>query len=476
MKVLLVEDDEDIVEEMKASVQEALGEYNLAISRSRDEAIEVITQTYDFDYYVLDIQLPTQRGTLDAHVEHGGRVYEELRSKNRNMPVAFLTGFPGDDVITERYREMRQEDIWGNNTEEPMILVKPKRRMNEAIEEILRCNVECRWLEEIEIDTAGVHLDLSPGDKRVIRIFARRHAGRVANIRKLTGGLSDARVLQIRVRDTVGSIRINAVCKIGTPSALDAEKENYNREAVRLPHDGYANLIDQVRAGAYGQAGIFFRVAENCDRTLFDVLNENVNEAVDVLSKVREIEDVWGEAHENRFLQVGDIRRLLVSDADFLDISNYLQDIDVDAFERRTLSVNWCTRHGDLHGANVLVDPDMRPALIDFAEVKDGPHALDPVTLELSVFFHPESGYVEQNWPDENSLLCWSDDEKYVAGSPIDQYVLALRDWSRNGASGTREILATAYAYLVRQLKYQDTDRVMAVAIIDSVVQEFRNT
>jgi len=47
--------------------------------------------------------------------------------------------------------------------------------------------------------------------------------------------------------------------------------------------------------------------------------------------------------------------------------------------------------------------------------------------------------------------------------------VKACRAWAHEVAAGGREVLASAYAYLVRQLKYPDTDKLLAQRLLESV-------
>jgi hypothetical protein len=48
--------------------------------------------------------------------------------------------------------------------------------------------------------------------------------------------------------------------------------------------------------------------------------------------------------------------------------------------------------------------------------------------------------------------------------------------WARRIAAGNREIAACAYSYLVRQLKYPDTDKPLALSLLVDVKAFFDAT
>jgi len=68
-------------------------------------------------------------------------------------------------------------------------------------------------------------------------------------------------------------------------------------------------------------------------------------------------------------------------------LANYGRSLDP-SVESTVVQARICVQHGDLHGLNVLVGAMNAPLLIDFAEVRHGPAATDPVILELSAIFH----------------------------------------------------------------------------------------
>ena len=94
---------------------------------------------------------------------------------------------------------------------------------------------------------------------------------------------------------------------------------------------------------------------------------------------------------------------------------------------------------------------------------------MDPITLELSLLFHPDSPGAGGAWPTLQDAHVWGDLDAYVACCPFAQFVRECRSWALRAAAGKREVAASAYAYLVRQLKYRDTRKELALALLGGV-------
>ena len=60
--------------------------------------------------------------------------------------------------------------------------------------------------------------------------------------------------------------------------------------------------------------------------------------------------------------------------------------------------------------------------------------------------------------------------DAYVKDCPYAQFVNLCRGWALQAAAGNREVAASAYAYLVRQLKYGDTDKGRVLALLEGVL------
>jgi hypothetical protein len=114
--------------------------------------------------------------------------------------------------------------------------------------------------------------------------------------------------------------------------------------------------------------------------------------------------------------------------------------------------------------------------LIDYGDIADGPPALDPVTLELSGIFHPDGVFYSSEWPSVETAKKWGELDAYLSGCPHRDFVRGCRAWALDVAAGSREIAATAYSYLLRQLKYADTNKDRALALIEGVRAYYQST
>jgi hypothetical protein len=116
----------------------------------------------------------------------------------------------------------------------------------------------------------------------------------------------------------------------------------------------------------------------------------------------------------------------------------------------------------------VLVSADNSVVLIDYGDVAEGSASLDPITLELSLIFHPH-GVDLGSWPTLEQARQWGELDTYLVGSPATEFVRECRAWAGRVAAGQREIAAAAYSYLIRQVRYGDTNKDLALALLDGV-------
>jgi aminoglycoside phosphotransferase (APT) family kinase protein len=97
--------------------------------------------------------------------------------------------------------------------------------------------------------------------------------------------------------------------------------------------------------------------------------------------------------------------------------------------------------HGDLHGANILVGAKQDAVLIDFGDVGPGFTCLDPVTLELSLIFHPEA--VRLGYSATLSMIVerWPDIDSYIKNNPMAAVIETYREWAHDVGGGDKGCL-----------------------------------
>lgn len=322
-------------------------------------------------------------------------------------------------------------------------------------------------LDEIDLDIAD--LDLSVFEQRAIRVFARRHRGARCELRPL-GGLSGAKTFGLSVFDSDDSRRALAFGKIAGRGDVEDEERRFQQfVSVHLDPTCLPVLVGHVLSGAGRRAALFYSFADGFDRSLFDVLEEGEAAALDVLSAVRQATEPWHNTNMIGDVSVEDIRRFGLAD-DAMEVhGGLIDDIDWRSIESRSFEVRVGPQHGDLHGKNLLVDGSGRVILIDFGDVDRRPLGLDPVVLELSLFFHPDRPRSDYQ-PSVAECSSWADVDVFADATPFSAFVRACRTWAIEAAGSEAVVLALAYAHAVRQLKYADTDEQMAVAVARSAL------
>jgi len=112
--------------------------------------------------------------------------------------------------------------------------------------------------------------------------------------------------------------------------------------------------------------------------------------------------------------------------------------------------------------------------LIDFGDTGLSFASADPVTLELSTVFHTRHSTLPPGWPVEGDMEEWPNLQKFIQNCQFGEFITACREWASAEAGSPEEVVAVAYAYAARQLKYLDTDKAMARALIRSCIRYFK--
>jgi CheY-like chemotaxis protein len=476
MRVLCVEDDVNWIEDIRPSLKEVTGEPSVCFAESRDSAIQALG-TGMFDIIILDLKIPTIDGRLDADTAHGRALYEAIRQSIPGTPIVFLTGFATEDFYEDMLAQAETLDVWGSGCPFPMLRVIRKSRLPDLLSLLQGVRQEIERIDAIEINCVPGSLVLNDAERRLLRVFGRRqHAGGVV-VSELGGGLGALRVLKVDLSHVDGRMAPFVAAKIGDRAEIAKERVAYTQYIVHLKNGTYSALIEQLSCGAGALAGVFYRLLDGYETTLFKLLQEDRESAAQVVLALEAYESPWVDNVAASEITIGAVRRSLVSDEvleQVPDISNRLPGWR--EFENKRIRVRWCCQHRDLHGGNVLLDSDLNPTLIDFGAVGHGPAALDPITLELSLMFHPTGRAASNGWPTLVQAERWAEGAPYFGESPFPSFIEAVRAWADSVAVGRREILATAYAYCARQLKYRDTDADLAIAVMRSAIGAYSQT
>lgn len=459
MQVFLIEDDPTV----RTIFQESCTKIGVELiaAASLGEAL-AIAEDHDrqFDLAICDLKIPSVGGAVDLDVAHGLAALSKLQSDRPGVPVIVLSAFGTVDVISQMLFDARQVDIYGGGTDRPMLRFVQKAKLTEAVEAISEIQAEVARIEQIELHAP----DLSDEYRRAVRVFARRKGGALVDYVPLAGGRSGARTGLATVRSSTGAQTAHAVSKLTTLERALQEKERYRRHiSGRLSAATYTDLSDEVLAGCGSFAGLFYSVADNFRSDVFSVLERDSEEAAAVVRALQEIFAPWLAGAPRTGKTWLDVRRNLIADADYHEVAARYAVAELS--EDRAIQTVWVSQHGDLHGANALVDETLRPVLIDYGRAGEAPSVLDPVTLELSAIFHPDSPFRGSSWPSVDDLAAWPDLSEYLKDCPYPEFVTACREWASSVRVGRRDLFATVSAYALRNLQYDDVDKDKALTL-----------
>jgi len=469
MRLLLVEDNPDFAADIEKAVRPIQG-CELVWARSRDSALARLAAEL-FDLVILDRRIPTADGVLDDHADHGWRVFQSAREVSPGTPVWFLTGTEDADFATEINNDYgRTEDIHGRQVREQMYQVFWKKRIVDCVRRIKEFADHLAEVERIAVRNQPDCPVLTPQESRAVRLFGRRYNGTAIDLTSLNGGLTKSRVLKVTVRNAADAALITAAAKVSSLPFVIEEAGRYQTDITRLTPGGYPPLTLKVEVGAGNSGGLFYGMVGEQVESLFHRIASGHECVPRVPADIRAIERPWDQGKIVEDVQVGQIRRRLIGDAALHPVQDRLEGIDIAAIEARPVRVAHCCQHGDLHCANVVFDQQGRMMLIDFGDVGLSFAALDPVTLELSTVFHSQRSTLPQGWPSEQVMGLWVTVEQFCENCAFAPFIMACREWALADAGSPEEVVAVAYAYAMRQLKYADTDKVLARALIRACI------
>lgn len=464
MRILLVEDKPDFAATIDKALR-AVDGCDVIWRKSKTSALAALADE-PFDVVLLDRRIPSEDGVLDDDVNHGWDVFQSIRETLPGTSVWFLTGTEDADFSADVLNDFgRNGDIHSCGREDSIYRVFWKRRITDCVAAAKTFRADVQRTEQINLSQVGEPVNLRPEEERLLKLFGRRHGGVSVEVRPLTGGLSGARVLRVTVRNAAGQPIVTSIAKIGAFEEIGVERARYHGEIARLIPGSIPQVTGDITLGASGHAGIFYGVVGSEVTDLFAKLSSDPDGGAAVPNQLRAAQVPWFAARDGERVRVGAIRRRLIGDVALASVEGDLQGIDIGAVELLEIDVLHCVQHGDLHCANILFDDRGLPMFIDYPEAGRTLASLDPIALELSTIFHkhaPDRG----GWPSEAQALDWQDVGAFAAGAPFEAYLRACRDWATAVAGSQAEILAVGYAYSLRQLKYDDTDKNLARAII----------
>lgn len=469
MRVLLIEDKTEFARTVEQAVH-AIPDCELVWVASRDSALTALAAE-SFDLVLLDRRIPSADGVLDDHTDHGWRIFQYVRDELPGTPVWFLTASEDADFAAEINNGFGKiEDVHGRRQPEQMYLVCWKRSIADCVRRIRDFADHRATLERIAIYSPPGSPILSTDEYRILKIFGRRRNGSTVSSTVLGGGLSTSRVLKVSVKEANGKVLVTAVAKVAPLTVIREEADRYQNDITRLAPGGFPQVTERIEVGAGNVGGLFYGMVGADVESLFQRLAVSHSEVATIPTTLRALEAAWYQGKQVASVRVAQIRRRFIGDAQMPGIANELAGIDITAIEAQTVSVASCCQHGDLHCANVVFDQTGRPMLIDFGDTGPSVAAIDPVTLELSTIFHTQHSVLPGGWPMEVNMNEWVEVDRFIQGCAFGPFIRACREWALAEAGSPEEVVAVAYGYALRQLKYGDTDKVLARALIRACI------
>jgi CheY-like chemotaxis protein len=464
MNLLIVEDDENTIAMFEEEFPPG-GPCVAAFARSKDSA-EAFLSAQIFDFIVLDLKIPTQDRNLDADMSHGLAVHALIQKSAPGTPILVFSAFGTFQLASTLAERSPRLDVWGTGQEQQMTICREKADLTTCLKNINDAFAHVAALSSIPISTGGQDLGLTEQQTRTLRIFARRYHGTNIRVSALGGGLSAARTVRAEVFDHDNQMTSIAVAKLGAISDLQDELSRYD-EFIKpaLSVGCFAHFISFVCAGGGPFGGLFYGFGTTYNNSLLGLLASKPADAAKTVPVLRSMEAPWQKNTKTTTVTIKEIRKRMISDADFLPVADQL-GFDWNALENLTVQVSWCCQHCDMHGLNVLVDGD-KPLLIDYGMVEVAPVCLDALILELSLLFHPACATIRGAWPSIDQCTKWFDRDAFVSGTPLAPFILACRQWAFEVEPVDRAVYATVYSFAVRQLKFEG-DRQLPCAIANA--------
>jgi len=460
VRVLLIEDEDEVVAGVRAALADS---DDLMVVDNRDGALSLLGDDQQFDLVVCDLRIPPSSGAgLLANEDHGLAVFAACREHLPGSPLRFFSGRANLDNLADALSEGRPVDLFGDGTSWPLIHIHQKRHAANFVEELGRLREGLLSLEsEVEIQCDD---ELDGMTARALRIGARRVSATTAQARRAgsgTHGLSGADTLSALFIDTARVTRARNFVKVDARARIERELAGFDRYVSTLLTSGFTPRGWVLLYGLRGQAAVAYVLAEGFDTDLFGVLQGSEDLAIQTLTRLMRHLEPWMPAWRREGVAIADMRRRFIADDRLAAERSELAEFEL--YEQIQVDLPWVVGHGDLHGGNVLVRSDGEPILIDFGDVDLHWGAFDPVTLEVSLAFHPASPMRKSEWPSQHAAENYLDLDSYLADCPVPSFVRKVRQWAMECLGGDEQALrAVMYALATRQLKYADTDHALA--------------
>lgn len=470
MRILFVEDNDGFADDLTLALLDIDGVSSIDRVIDKQTAGEKLVSGL-VDLIILDLSiLPTPDS--DAPVaDHGQALFHEARASRPGTPIFILTGEEVEKFSRGLAKYGNQVMLWGATTSTETVSFFLKEEVSELLARIRDLASSFAAMDAITMNTRGKELGMTPVQTQMLKTFARSADGVACDVSLLHGGLSDAKVVKATAMDLAR--RPQAICagKLGPSEVIATELSAYERHVRKLGIGACPPIYCSITDGVGQHGAIFYTLTDNDTLSLFERLSHNSEIGAIVVGNVRAALQRWSEAATADMVPLSEIRAGMIDDPDTEDVVLKFGIEKLRSIESKQIHISKSCIHGDLHCGNVLVKSDGGAVLIDFGDAGPGFTCLDPIALELSLLFHPDA----QKFGLRNSLIDhlekWPNIDIFAESDPLRNTIVACREWSHDVGGSDQAVLACAYAYAMRQLKYDTVDPAITLGFLSLLAE-----
>ena len=440
MRVLIVEDDELTSEALSTRLKSRLDSCEVVVAVSLADA-EVAIGSRTFDAAVLDLRLPSSHAAADAAIEFGLFVESKLAAEQPGAVRIFLTASQAEVVLAAVQQGETADHLFCGDVFSMVDYVR-----KEGVDALDACvDLVCAHQDRLDsLDATVLEGDDGFGldDRRALALTVRVAGGCTGRVLK-TDGLSACATALVECFDESGASVGNAFCKSGPAMEIDRERRGYQLAEFQLPSTSRPALARTLAVGPGRSRALIFTQAPTASR-FFDKALVDADACAEVVAQLPEVMSMWSAAASRGTHSVQALVDEVISDSVRTTHGSALAALSLGDFGDLTVELITHCQHGDLHGSNLYITNLGQPFLIDFAHTRVQPGPVDPVSLELSLIFHPDS-------PAQQLLLdvdatAWFDLD-YVQDLPAGPIISACRQWVASAGHDARSHAVTTLLY-----------------------------
>lgn len=465
MRVLIIEDDAELAVAIERRTRCSLPHAELHAVATLDAALRFV-DTEPIDAAVIDLRIPSEVGR-SPEIEHGKAIEAHISNVQPGTLRVFLTAFEAAEVV-DALRYGKSGDFLAEGTAfcvVDYVLKDGVSSLDACVDRLLEHHARLLALDSLPLETLS-SLDLDV--RRAIAVTVRL-AGGVRGRVITQEGLSAATTALVECIDAHGAVIGNAFCKTGSPFDIERERRGYQLAQYRLPSNAMPSLLQQLDVGMGRSRALVFTKAPT-STSFYDLVSRSPDDAANVVDQLPAVLAPWLTDARRRRFELSELIAGGISEQIRSRFANEIADLKLDALAGIEVDLMDYLQHGDLHGKNLFVTDQGTPFLIDFALTRLAHGPVDPVSLELSMIFHPDSPAYDI--VDESLCAEWFDDDTIAAVPLIAAVARPVRAWSDTvSISGRldRAVATLEYALWVLKVTSRPTH---ALAIARAALSE----